>query len=710
MKFLWYKLSYLVLLFVSELTCNVFPRLVYIIYTYRRIGSDATKREKLDFLAWHANIVWGKPDVVRCCILCSAFDPYIGRLTSFFLRIGIVCCVGRYFPASEASLSQTTTSQTIMNHVRNCRRCPIEVRESLEVMKRSRMGPDGKKADKPKHGGRKVFFHRLWCRIQNLPFEESKDEERESKKNKKKNSVSKKKKSKVSADHNSDGESDDEDDDDNDFSQKSTGDTSEEDTDSGDESENSDDESVGSSNEKTPRKAGAAVSSSTGTKPVKKPYSSPWHSGCVRISKTDDPHWLTEMECFARSDLVEVFSYKEDESLEGYAGRREPSDGQVGVRCVFCKSLDPSDRSNGCIAFPETLSSIHSKIADMVRLHFPSCPTLPDGAIQTFKALRGFDAKIANDDSLQYWVDSARDIGLSNLSPAGPKTPGAWGITFRREPLQPSPADELDLEQSASNGNIPEAAYSKNSLVRLEDRGFCTDQVMLLLRQVRPCRFQANDRRAGPGSRGRDRSMGFPGLCCLHCQGKNTLGRYFPVSAKNLTDSTTNSLHSHISSCSYCPEPIKASLAYLGHRSILQKAELSGSWKKAFFKKVWDRLHTERGWKSMDDDQVPMDIESNVDDVKTETTAADETAEVEDDDEEDKDEGEGDEEDVGSDSDNEEEFDEQMNILIKAAAVWLTEQDNAELKAGARAKKTLPAISLGRAAALPTAKRRRVHF
>ena len=86
---------------------------------------------------------------------------------------GLACkhCVGqagcgRYFPASEASLSQTTTSQTIMNHVRNCRRCPIEIRENLELMKRNRMGPDGKRSDKPKHGGRKVFFHRLWCRIQ----------------------------------------------------------------------------------------------------------------------------------------------------------------------------------------------------------------------------------------------------------------------------------------------------------------------------------------------------------------------------------------------------------------------------------------------------------------------------------------------------------------------------------------------------------------
>lgn len=67
---------------------------------------------------------------------------YKGRRTGF---PGLACkhCVGqagcgRYFPASEASLSQTTTSQTLVNHVRNCRRCPIEVREELELMKRAK--------------------------------------------------------------------------------------------------------------------------------------------------------------------------------------------------------------------------------------------------------------------------------------------------------------------------------------------------------------------------------------------------------------------------------------------------------------------------------------------------------------------------------------------------------------------------------------------
>lgn len=607
---------------------------------------------------------------------------------------GLACkhCVGqagcgRYFPASEASLSQTTTSQTIMNHVRNCRRCPVDIRENLELMKRNRMGPDGKRADKPKHGGRKVFFHRLWCRIQGLEITEDPEDLKEARGRKRKG----KKKKRLSG---SDVDTEDDDMDDN-------GSSSEGDTDTEDEDDMEED-SLHSSEKAKKRRS---------TSPRKK--ESPWYPGCVRLTKTDDTHWLSEMECFARSELIEVFSLEDPNKLEGYNGRKEPAKGQVGIRCVFCKGLDPSERPPGCVNFPESLSSFHTKVGDMIRLHFPSCPAMPDDARQTFKGLRGFDAKVASDDSQQYWVDSARDIGLANIPPGGSRSPGGWGVTFRRDPMEPSPADELDLE--AAEKQTPD--LGKNSLVRADDRGLCTDQVMLLLRQVRPCRFKKSDRRAGPGSRGRDRAMGFPGVCCMHCNGKNTLGRYFPVSAKNLTDSTANSLQAHVQSCARCPEPIKASLAYLSHRSILQKAELSGSWKKALFQQVWNRLHVERGWTAIDD-------EDNEDEYSSDEDGA--AAMPDDDDVADSASKEDGRE--GASDGEKEEVGESMNALIKAAAMWLTEQDAATDTKGSRgnraAKRPPPAAAAaasasaasspgkaGRAAAsLPTSKRRRVHF
>ena len=297
---------------------------------------------------------------------------------------------------------------------------------------------------------------------------------------------------------------------------------------------------------------------------------------------------------------------------------------------------------------------------------------MPEKERKTWKTIKEYDQQgVGHDDAAQYWVDAARDLGLANNPPHD--IPGAWGVTFRRDPASPSPADQIDVDLGEN------AQWGKNYLVKPADRGLCTDYVLLLLCQVRPCRFRKSDRRAGPGSRGRDRAMGFPGLACMHCSNKNSLGRYFPVSAKNLTDNTANSLQAHISSCSRCPENIQASLAYLSHRSILQKAELSGSWKKAFFKKVWDRLHVDRTWTAIEEEDergANEEEEGSVDSNELDThhdeedTSNDAEKDAEDEDHED-DEG-------NDDSSENANLGDQMNALIKAAAIWLTEQDEAQ--------------------------------
>ncbi|CAB9508764.1 expressed unknown protein [Seminavis robusta] len=548
---------------------------------------------------------------------------------------GLACrhCVGqagcgRYFPASEASLSQTTTSQTIMNHVRNCRRCPVDIRENLEIMKRARMGPDGKRADKPKHGGRKVFFHRLWCRIQGLPIEEKGEPMKEPPAAKKKKPQPAKRAKKKTDSDESEG--------------------------SGEETEEEEGSDPGEEKQGSP----PAKSSPRGSVvSPKKPAKIPWFEGCVRLTKSDDPKWVSEMECFARSDLVEVFSLRKEDSLEGYNGKKEPSLGQVGVRCVFCKDLDPDEQPLGCVQFPDSSANLHNVVGDMIRFHFPSCPRLPDDKKEKFRSLKGFDAKTAGDDAQQYWIDSARDIGLCDLPQEGPYA--GWGIAFRRDPLEPSPADDLDREMEGEAVEVGKSALVKAD----EDKGTCTDQVMLLLRNVKPCRFDKSDRRGGPGARGRDRVAGFPGLSCKHC--KN--GRYFPVSAKNLTDSTANSLVGHVAGCAKCPEPIKASLAYLTHRSVLQKAELGGSWKKTFFKKVWDRLHSERAWEGEEEevDGKEGDEAGSVDGSNGNDGGGDDGDPAA---------GNG-----GGDSETEdEELGEGMENLIAAAAIWLTEQETTD--------------------------------
>lgn len=610
---------------------------------------------------------------------------------------GLACkhCVGqagcgRYFPASEASLSQTTTSQTIMNHVRNCRRCPVEIRENLEIMKRARMGPDGKRQDKPKHGGRKVFFHRLWCRIQGIPMKDGKGDSKEKKKRGKKGSKKAKKRKEASL---TDGAHDLYDEKNSEAGLLKLAESSEV-YETETESSSDEGETVG-------RQAVKAKSRSS-----EKKKANSWYEGCVMLTKADDSSWLSELHCYARSELVEVFSYKETDGLEGYSGRKEPSVGQVGIRCAFCKTLPPEERPAGCLTFPDSLSSIHSKVGDMIRLHFHSCPALPDDTKETFKSLRGFGPK--QDDSQQYWIDAARDIGLANTPPGGKGL--GWGITFKRDPLQASPSDEMDREKVGATS----PSISKTSLVREDDKGICTDQVMLMMRQVRACTFQKRDRRGGPGARGRDRVIDFPGLCCKHCASKNNIGRYFPVSAKNLTDNTANSILSHLSGCSRCPEPIKASLVFLSHRAIVQKAELNGSWKKAYFKKIWERLHVERAW------AAPV-IAAPGEEEDAESSESSSEEESDEDSTKDSNDGSGD---TGSESE-EEQMGSAMAALIKAAATWLTDQDQANEpsprnRSTARGR-TLPGSNKRSSpmsartkpkggSSLTSGKRRRVHF
>lgn len=566
---------------------------------------------------------------------------YKGREIGFR---GLACkwCVGqagcgRYFPSSEASLSQTTTSQTILNHVRSCRRCPADIREQLEAMKRGKTGPDGKKNEKPKHGGRKVFFHRLWCRIQGLEIEDIENVEVKIGRQKgAKNKVpSKKRRRKRSID--SDAENDRDDDE--------------------TETEDDDEDSPKKKKKRRHRKDSGSLGrkKSLGHIPVEDVESSAdeasdseklpdaTYPGCVSLNKSDDGHWLSELQCFIRSDLVEAFAVSTTDAEEGLYDDAEEL--QVGIRCKYCGMLPRHDKPEGHCYFPHSLSAIQSCVSDLHRRHFSSCKEIPEEVRKTFKSLRGFSGK-AEGETQQYWIDSAREIGLFN------STENA-GIRFFRNPYEPSPADDFEKERSTSV--VFDVDANKRSLTRPND--VATHHALLLLKQVRPCRFKSSDRRGGSGSRGRDRVLGFPGIACIHCSSKNTTGRYFPFAAKSLADNTYASLQAHISTCHRCPEAVKASLAYLFHRSTLEKAELGGGWKKSFFKQVWDRLHVERAWSSKE--------------VKESTPEEERGSESDDEDDEDI---KVEADDVGVD----ESLDSGIGEMVKAAAQWLTDRDAAE--------------------------------
>jgi hypothetical protein len=135
-------------------------------------------------------------------------------------------------------------------------------------------------------------------------------------------------------------------------------------------------------------------------------------------------------------------------------------------------------------------------------------------------------------------------------------------------------------------------------------------------------------------------------------------------------------MQTHITNCFCAPLEVKASLLYLQHRSLIQKAQLMGNWKITFFKRVWNRLHhhdwndgsfvqefnadisspanASNGDLNEDEDVNALGLAEDIDaaenfDTEVASTNADELA--------------------------------NMRDLIRAAALWLTEQDaNAEAR------------------------------
>ena len=54
-------------------------------------------------------------------------------------------------------------------------------------------------------------------------------------------------------------------------------------------------------------------------------------------------------------------------------------------------------------------------------------------------------------------------------------------------------------------------------------------------------------------------------------------------------------VENHLGGCPSVPPEVRASLDYLQHRSIVQRADLPPHWKSVFFRGVWSRLHPDAG-------------------------------------------------------------------------------------------------------------------
>ena len=105
------------------------------------------------------------------------------------------------------------------------------------------------------------------------------------------------------------------------------------------------------------------------------------------------------------------------------------------------------------------------------------------------------------------------------------------------------------------------------------------------MQQIRTCTFTDADR-----NKRRAKSLGQVGVECIHCAGKIE-GRKFFWSSVSAAESNFVSVHSHMLKCKYVPQETKDEIVKLKETRKEETNRLRPGSQKAFFMRVWARLH-----------------------------------------------------------------------------------------------------------------------
>ena len=301
-----------------------------------------------------------------------------------------------------------------------------------------------------------------------------------------------------------------------------------------------------------------------------------FYTGKINLALQEDKMALSSLRCFLRSQVCAFSATAEDIAV------RAPTTfsitvGQVGIGCIHCVNQPSKLRSNRAVCFPFSISRIYQSVADIQRFHFGECKMLPTEVKEKFLKLQSASSKGSKGlATRQYWITSAKKLGLAD-------TPR--GIRFVRDPSKPEQtAMSLDiLAQVAFN-----VTTASRALVLPEDKPFIAEFLYLVMEQLQPCRFTEADR-----NKRRLKDVGCIGVECKHCAGQVD-GRKFFWSSVNAVESNFVSVHTHMMECKSVPDELKEKLGDLKKMRKEQTAALKTGSQKAFFSRVWSRLHGEK--------------------------------------------------------------------------------------------------------------------
>jgi len=107
----------------------------------------------------------------------------------------------------------------------------------------------------------------------------------------------------------------------------------------------------------------------------------------VPLAIDEDQNWLSELLCFVRSEVVEVFRANVDD-LRSRNSSKKICLGQVGIRCRFCAHLPVGSRAGRSSSFPSSLDRIYQSLTMMLRDHFGNCNAMPSPTKEKFLRLK----------------------------------------------------------------------------------------------------------------------------------------------------------------------------------------------------------------------------------------------------------------------------------------------------------------------------------
>jgi hypothetical protein len=314
----------------------------------------------------------------------------------------------------------------------------------------------------------------------------------------------------------------------------------------------------------------------TATTPEYTPLSNFLYAGNIPLSLSEDKTSLSPLRCFLREQVC-AFSATEEDIAVRAPTTFSISVGQVGIGCIHCVKQPSRLRSNRAACFPFSIARIYQSVADIQRFHFGECKMLPSDVKARFLSLQSASSKGSKGlATRQYWMTSAKKLGLVD-SPRG--------IRFGRDPHKPEASKALSLDILA------QVAFSvttaSKELVKQEDKPCIADFLYVVMEQLQPCRFTEADR-----NKRRLKDVGCIGVECKHCAGQVDSRKFF-WSSVSAVESNFVSVHTHMLECRMVPHDLKDRLIELKQIRKEQTAALRTGSQKAFFARVWRRLHDE---------------------------------------------------------------------------------------------------------------------